>query len=240
MKSKYEFRQSALSLAKQDSFGYDSVICWGIYKDYEVYYACCKSWKINPPCIGIPRFIFANEKDAKWATEQPNDIMKGCKKIPSIIFEYDSIGWYTNTYTVTLFADGTLQKIIHHYSKLEEKGVYSEIDFEAVRKNDEEIVLITNPSLAKDIKAIVRKHHNTLREIDRNIYNPAILDGSEENIIFGRLKFKGYNILTQSYEDWEKYADKNSMDDEILIAFNEIKDKIKFYSKDCFSLDSVC
>ena len=39
------------------------------------------------------------------------------------------------------------------------------------------------------------------------------------------------------------------MDDEILImkdlhkiqiAFNEIKDKIKFYSKDCFSLDSVC
>lgn len=249
MKTRYEFRQSALNLAKQDPFGYDSVSCCGMYKDYEVYSACCKSWKKNPPCIGMPRFIFVNEKEIKWATEHPIDIMKGCKKIPSIIFEYDSVGWYANTYTVTLFADGILQKVIHHYSNLEKNGVYSETNFDETRKKDEEFILIANPSLARDVKEIVRKHHNTLKEIDRNIYNPAILDGSEETIRFGRLKFKGYNILTQNYDDWEKYADKNSTDDEILImedlhkiqiAFNEIKDKINFYSTDCFSWDSAC
>ena len=242
MKTKYEFRKQALELAKQDPFGYDSVACWGLYKDYEVYSACCKSWKNNPPCIGMPSFILVNEKGAKWAVENPMDIMKDCKKIPSVIFEYDSIGWYATTFTVTLFAGGILQKVIHHYSKLEANGVCSEIDFDALRKNDEEVVLITNSQLAKDLKAIVKKHHDVLRKIDRDIYNPMILDGVEETIRFGRLKFRGYNILTESYEDWKKSTGKNPKEYEVLmmedlhkiqIAFNEIKDKINSYSKAC-------
>lgn len=231
-----------MELAKQDPFGYDSVACWGLYKDYEVYSACCKSWKNNPPCIGMPVFILVDEKGAKWAVENPMDIMRECKKIPSIIFEYGCIGWYANTFTVTLFAGGTLQKVIHHYSKLEQKNLYSETAFEEARQNDEEFILADSPQLAKDVKEIIKKHYNVLRKIDRDICNPMILDGAEETIRFGRLKFSGYNILTKSYEDWKKYAGKNPKEYEvsimedlhkIQIAFNEIKDKINSYSKDC-------
>ena len=132
--------------------------------------------------------------------------------------------------------------MIHHYSKLEQKNLYSETAFEEASQNDEEFILANSHQLASEVKEIVKKHHDVLRKIDRNIYNPMILDGAEETIRFGRLKFTGYNILTESYEDWKKSAGKNPEEYEVLImedlhkiqiAFNEIKDKINSYSKDC-------
>ena len=242
MKTRYEFKQKALDFAKKDPFGYDTVWCWGLYKDYEAYSAGCKSWRYNPPVMGMPRFILASAKEVKWASGVPLDIMKGCKKIPPVVFEYDSVGWYANTFTVTLFADGTLQKAIHRYSKLEANGVYSEIDIDELEAKTDVAILANDKQLAKDVKEIVKKHHDILRKIDRNIYNPNIMDGAEETLRFGRLKFKGDNILTQRYDEWKKYADKNSDEQIILImedlgkiqtAFNEIKEKINSYSKDC-------
>lgn len=168
--------------------------------------------------------------------------MKSYKTIPPVVFEYDSVGWYANTFTVTLFADGTLQKVIHHYSKLEAKGVYSEIDIDELKIKSEESILLTDKKLAKDVKEIIKRHHDILKKIDRNIYNPDIVDGAEETLRFGRLKFSGYNILAESYEEWKKIAGNNPERQIVLImedlrkiqaAFNEIKDKINSYSKEC-------
>ena len=52
--------KKALDFARKQ--GYDSLTVMGCYENYEVYSPYCKSWKEDPPVIGLPQLILANEK----------------------------------------------------------------------------------------------------------------------------------------------------------------------------------
>ena len=112
MKPKYEFKDKALHFASKSGMRYDSVRCNGLYNDYEVYTPYKKSWKKNPPRIGLPRVILVNENEIKWDNSRTQfevfDILHSCKKLPKVYFEYDCLCWYGNTYTIKFLTDGKM------------------------------------------------------------------------------------------------------------------------------------
>lgn len=189
MRIRYEFKKKALSFANEEEFGYDSISCLGLYKEYEVYQPYCKSWKKNPPVIGLPQLVLINENEARWTLgTECFDVIDECKKIPQIIFEYRCTAYFGISYDLILFADGTL--IQYDYgstgSGYNEKYVI-----------EPEEILLTNPELAKKVKEIIKDNYSKIKDIPKNIYHPYILDGAEDFICFGKKKFLGWNILTE-------------------------------------------
>jgi len=76
----YMYRKKALDFARKQ--GYDSLTVMGCYENYEVYSPYCKSWKENPPVIGLPQLILVNDKEVKWnQSDDPFSIIDACKKI---------------------------------------------------------------------------------------------------------------------------------------------------------------
>lgn len=159
-------------------------------------------------------------------------LIKRLKKLPRIIFEYRCAAYFGISYAVILFADGTLVKYDYGNASIG----YSE---KHIIQNDE--IILKNPELSQKVKIIIKSNYKKIKGIEKNIYNPFVLDGAEETICFGRKKFQGYNIRSISKKDWEKNYNKNyegwnELMNKLFIVqdiFNMIKEEINFYSKDC-------
>lgn len=223
MKTKYEFRKKALDFAKRDEFKYDSVAVKGLYEDYEVYTPYCKAWKDNPPTIGLPQVILVNDREVKWGNfKNPFSILNACKKIPSIVFEYDCMCWFGNSYNLKLLDDGRLVCLAYGYSKLGPEDRMCD---------DKEYVLLNSPELVKEIKKLIKENKEDLKKIPREISNYNILDGAGETFRFGRMKFYGSNALTESMEGYqEKLKRYNSIPmgwEEELLQFQRIFKKFQ-------------
>ena len=196
MKTKYEFRKKALDFAKRDEFKYDSVAVKGLYEDYEVYTPYCKAWKDNPPMIGLPQVILVNDREVKWGNfKDPFSILDACKKIPSIVFEYDCMCWFGNSYNLKLLDDGRLVRLAYGYSKLGPEDRMCD---------DNEYVLLNSTELVKEIKKLIKETKEELKQLPREISNYNILDGTGETFRFGRMKFYGSNALTESMEGYQE------------------------------------
>ena len=127
-----------------------------------------------------------------------------CTKLPKVIFEYDRMCWYGNSYNIKLLEDGRLVRYEYGYSKLgPEDRMF----------DDEEFIMLTSPELVKEIKKLIKENKDNLKKISRNISNPSINDGAGETFRFGRMKFEGANILTMSMEGYK----------EDLIKFNGVE-----------------
>lgn len=223
MKTKYEFRKKALDFAKRDEFKYDSVAVEGLYEDYEVYTPYCKAWKDNPPTIGLPQVILVNDREVKWGNfKNPFSILDACKKIPSIVFEYDCMCWFGNSYNLKLLDDGRLVRLAYGYSKLGPEDRMCD---------DKEYVLLNSPELVKEIKKLIKENNEDLKKIPREISNYNILDGAGETFRFGRMKFYGSNALTESMEGYqEKLKRYNSIPmgwEEELLQFQRLFKKFQ-------------
>ena len=223
MKTKYEFRKKALDFAKRDEFEYDSVAVKGLYEDYEVYTPYCKAWKDNPPTIGLPQVILVNDREVKWGNfKDPFSILDACKKIPSIVFEYDCMCWFGNSYNLKLLDDGRLVRLAYGYSKLGPEDRMCD---------DKEYILLNSPELVKEIKKLIKENKEELKKIPREVSNYNILDGACETFRFGRMKFYGSNALTESMEGYqEKLKRYNSIPmgwEEELLQFQRIFKKFQ-------------
>ena len=182
MKTKPEFRASALRFAKKH--GFETTHFCGIYKNFEVYTAGHKV----PRVIGLPQIILANEETIKFDTSgEPFKILDACKKLPKDVFEYDCMCFFGGSYKLILLEDGRL--------------IREEYDFESL--------IINNPELAKAIKQLIRENKEELKSLlSKQISNPGICDGTSETFRFGRIKIEGSNILTVSLEGYEEALKK--------------------------------
>lgn len=234
MKTKYEFRKKALAFARKDEMQYDAVHGEGIYEDYEVYTPYCKSWKDNPPMIGLPHVILVNDKEVKWGDfRDPFSILRACRKIPSIVFEYDCMCWFGNSYNIKVLADGTLLKFEYGYSKLGPE--------DRMQDDNEEVILV-NSELVTEIKKIAKTHKEKLKSLPRELSNYHILDGANETVRIGGLKFEGSNMFTEDMTEYaEKYKDSKKIPDEDYFVmplyefqkiFSEIRTVIDKYCPD--------
>lgn len=191
MKTKPEFRVYALRLAKKE--GFETTHFCGIYKDFEVYTAGHKM-----PCvIGLPQVILANEKTIKFDTSgDPFKILDACKKLPKVVFEYDCICFFGNSYKLFLLEDGRFIREDYNISMPSIKNSLSD-DFEDL--------VINSPELAKAIKQLIKENKEELKSLlSKHITNPGICAGASETFRFGRMKIEGSNILTVSMEGYEK------------------------------------
>ena len=232
MKTRYEFRNKALKLACKEDF-YNAVKCLGIYEGFEVYTPYNTAWKDNPPMIGLPQLILVNEKEAKWCvTNNPFEIMDTCKKLPSVVFEYDCMCWFGNSYNIKLLADGTLIKYEYGYSKLGPEDKMCD---------DYEEIIIKNPELVIEIKKISEAHKEELKKLPRELSNYHILDGANETVRIGRMKFHGANMFTEDMAIYAgKYKNKEIPDEDYFVMvlyefqkiFAEIKAVINKYCPD--------
>lgn len=223
MKTRYEFRKKALKLACEEGF-YNAVKCLGIYEGFEVYTPYNTAWKDNPPKIGLPQLILVNEKEAKWCvTTNPFAIMYASKKLPSVVFEYDCMSWFGNSYNIKLLADGTLIKYEYGYSKL---GPDDRM------RDDCEKVILKNLELVTEIKKLYEAHNKELKNLPRELSNYHILDGANETVRIGRMKFHGSNMFAEDMAIYaDKYKNKEIPDEDyfvmILYEFQKIFAEIK-------------
>ncbi len=194
MKTKPEFRVYALRLAKKE--GFETTHFCGIYKDFEVYTAGHKV-----PCvIGLPQVILANKGTVKFDnTGDPFKILDACKKLPKVIFEYDCVCWFGNSFNLKLLEDGRLVRLAYGYSKLGPEDRMCD---------DKEYVLLNSPKLVKEIKKLIKETKEELKQLPREISNYNVLDGANETFRFGRMKFEGSNILSYSMEGYEEALKK--------------------------------
>ena len=144
MKREAEFRAYALGLAKKE--GFETTHFCGIYKDFEVYTAGHK----EPCVIGLPQVILANEKTVKFDTsEDPFKILDACKQLPRVVFEYDCMCFFGNSYKLFLLEDGRLVRENYDFSMLDKKKNHA-VDFEDL--------IINSPELAKAIKKLIKEN----------------------------------------------------------------------------------
>ena len=226
MKTKPEFRVYALRLAKKE--GFETTHFCGIYKDFEVYTAGHKV-----PCvIGLPQVILANELTVKFDNSgNPFKILDACRKLPKVVFEYDCMCWFGNSFNLKLLEDGRLVRLAYGYSKLGPEDRMCD---------DKEYVLLNNPELVKEIKKLIKENKEELKKLPRKVSNYNILDGAGETFRFGRLKIEGSNILTESLEGYEEALKKyNSIpmgwEEELLQfqrVFKKFQDKFHKYVED--------
>lgn len=222
MKTKYEFKNKALCFASKDVIKYDAVRCNGLYNDYEVYTPYKKSWKKNPPRIGLPRVILVNENEIKWDKSRTQfevfDILHSCKKLPKVYFEYDCLCWYGNTYTIQLLTDGTLLKIEHAYSKLKEPDLLDK---------DKETVILKDKELLQDIKKVIKDSITVLDELPKDLSNNDFDDGPIEKIKLGKYRFKGSNIFTANYTIENGFKPVMTNEQTMLKKFQKIFMQVK-------------
>ena len=117
------------------------------------------------------------------------------EKSPKLVFEYDCMCWFGNSFNLKLFEDGRLIRLDYGYSKLGPEDRLTD---------DVEYQVINSPDLAKAIKQLIKENKEELKNLSRDISNPSICDGAGETFKFGRLKIEGSNILTVSMEGYEE------------------------------------
>ena len=217
MKTETEYRTEALLLAKEE--GFDTVHFQGMYENREVY-----TGDYSVPCVtGLPKIIFANENSVEFDTScDPFTILNGCKKLPSVVFEYDCFGWCGPYYKYKLLADGRFIKTDYYDAPYLYKS-------ESVPHTDE--ILIENIELVKAVKQIIKENHEELKKLPKEITNPFIYDGAGENIKLGRMKFSGCNILTESVEDYPKRREKGKIDEPFWPIMQDLYDFQKIFKK---------
>lgn len=231
MKTAYEFRKKALDFARTE--GYDSVLVKGLYENYEVYSPYCKSWKNNPPAIGLPQIIFANEIEVKWGNpDDPFSVLEACKKLPSVVFEYDCMCWFGNSFNLKLLADGTLLKFEYGYSKLGPQDRMCDVV---------ESIVLTSIDLVSEIKKFIKANKEKLKDLPRDLSNWHILDGANETVRLGKMKFSGYNMFTEDMAESVEYYRTHRIPEEdgfiyslyeFQKIFAEVKAVINKYCKD--------
>ncbi len=73
--------------------------------------------------------------------------MKTKPEFREVVFEYDCMCWFGNSYNLKLLEDGRLVRLAYGYSKLGPQERISE---------DKEFILLTSPELVKEIKKIIK------------------------------------------------------------------------------------
>lgn len=199
IKTKPEYRTQALKFAQKN--GFDKVYFQGMIDDFEVYTCDFKT----PSVIGLPQIVFADEKSVDFAKyRDPFRLLDTCKKLPKVVFEYDCICWFGNSYNLKLLEDGRLVRLAYGYSKLGSQERISE---------DKEYILLNSPELVKEIKTLIKDNKEELKKLSREVSNYNILDGAGETFRFGRMKFEGSNALTESMEGYkERFKKYNAVE----------------------------
>ena len=190
MKTRPEYRTNVLRFAKKE--GFETTHFCGIYDDYEVYTVGRKV-----PCVtGLPQVIFANEKTIRFNDSgDPFKILDACKKLPKVIFEYDCMCWFGNSFNLKLLEDVRLIRLDYGFSKLGPEDRLTD---------DFEYQVIKSPDLVKEIKQLIKENKEELRRLSKDVSNPSICDGAGEIFRFGRMKFEGSNVLTVSMESYKE------------------------------------
>ena len=217
MKTKPEYRAQALKFAKEN--GFDKVHFWGMIDDFEVYTGDYNEERV----VGLPQVIFTDENAVDFAVyEDPFRLLDTCKKLPKVVFEYDCMCWYGNSYNLKLLEDGRLVRLDYGYSKLGPEDRMCD---------DKEYVLLNSPELVKDIKKLIKENKDKFKKLSRDISNPMILDGAGETFRFGRIKFEGSNVLTESLEGYKERLEQiNAVEmgwDEELLQFQRLFKKFQ-------------
>ena len=196
MKTKAEYRTEALLLAKEN--GFDKVHFQGMFDNREVY-----TCDYNKPAVtGLPQIIFANENSVDFdASGDPFTILDCCKKLPSVVFEYDCFCFFGTSYKYTLFSDDRFIKTTTFAPSI------TELSKDKILDPDE--VIITSAQLVSAVKKVIKENREELKLIPRELGNPHILDGATETIKFGRIKFSGPNIFTESMTETKKWYEQN-------------------------------
>ena len=104
------------------------------------------------------------------------------RKLPKVVFEYDCMCWFGNSYNLQLLDDGRLVRLAYGYSKLGPEDCMCD---------DKEYVMMNSPELVKGIKKLIKENKEELKKIPREISNSNVLDGTGEMFRFGRMKFYG-------------------------------------------------
>lgn len=177
MKTKPEYRAQALRFAKKN--GFDKVHFLGMIDDFEVYTGDYHEMRV----VGLSQVIFADEKTTDFAVyDDPFRLLDTCKKLPKVVFEYDCMCWFGNSYNLQLLDDGRLVRLAYGYSKLGPEDCMCD---------DKEYVMMNSPELVKGIKKLIKENKEELKKIPREISNSNVLDGTGEMFRFGRMKFYG-------------------------------------------------
>ena len=226
MKTRPEYRAQALKFAKKN--GFDKVHFQGMIDDCEVYTGDFKT----PRVIGLPQIIFAKGETVDFAEyEDPFSLLDTCKKLPKVVFEYDCMCWFGNSYNIKLLEDGRLVRLAYGYSKLGPQERISE---------DKEYILLNSPELVKEIKKLIKDNKEELKKLPKEVSNYNILDGAGETFRFGRMKFEGYNALTESMEGYKGRLKKyNSVEmgwEEGLLQFQRLFKKFQDKFHEYFEL----
>lgn len=218
MKTKAEYRTRALLLAKEN--GFDKVHFQGMFDNREVY-----TCDYNKPTVtGLPQIIFANENSVDFDTSgDPFTILDCCKKLPSVVFEYDCFCFFGTSYKYTLFSDGRFIKSTTFAISI------TELSKDKLLDPDE--VIITSAQLVSAVKKVIKENREELKLIPRDLGNPHILDGATETIKFGRIKFSGPNIFTESMTETKKWYEQNHQEVpdwvEDIMKFQKIFKKVE-------------
>ncbi len=96
------------------------------------------------------------------------------------------------------------------------------------------------PELVAEIKKIAKAHKDKLKELPRELSNYHILDGANETVRIGGLKFEGSNMFTEDMTEYaEKYKDCKKIPDEdyFVIPLYEFQ---KIFSKIRNVIDKYC
>lgn len=190
IKTKPEYRTQALKFAKKN--GFDKVHFHGMIDDFEVYTGDFKT----PRVIGLPQIIFADGKTVDFAEyRDPFRLLDTCKKLPKVVFEYNCMCWFGNSYNLKLLEDGRLVRLAYSYSKLGPEDRMCD---------DKGYILLNSLELVKEIKKLIKETKEELKQLPREISNYNVLDGANETFRFGRMKFEGSNILTYSMEGYRE------------------------------------
>lgn len=125
-----------------------------------------------------------------------------------VIFEYDHMGWFGNSYNLKLLEDGTLIRMNYGYSKLGPEDRLAD---------DELIVLGKSEEFVIRIKEIYKQNQQIIKSIPSEMDNLKLKDGADETVKFGRKVIKGSNMFAL---DWKK----------VLAEYKEESEEKKYYS----------
>ena len=121
-----------------------------------------------------------------------------------IIFEYDCYCFFGTSYKYTLFADGRFIKAITFSTSITE--------FPKDKGASPEEEIITSLPLVSAVEKVIEENKEELKLLPKEMSNFNILDGAEETIKFGSLKFTGCNILTESLTEAKKWYKQNNQE----------------------------
>ena len=126
-------------------------------------------------------------------------------KTDAILFEYDCFCFTGGTsYNYQLFSDGRFVKHISFSMLMSE--------FPKIKTLPSTEEIITSPELASAVKKMIEENTEALKELPKDLINPGILDGANETITFGNIKFSCSNVLTQNMTKAKKWYKQNNQE----------------------------